>query len=317
MTPAGIDSLFETFLWFAAAVGWIGIFLVAAAGGLQRAKTRKGLIHLLPGDEPRKPKAGESLKAMTWNIAWAYGPGSDGKGYAPKPESHFIQNLETIAGVIRAEKPDLVLLQEVDLHAWRSHSLNQLHALAKEAHFPFAAEGLSWKANYLPFPGLNPKRHFGKIRSGGAVLSRVPLKSNTIQLLPKPASYPALLRMFYLFRYVQTVEIDCGSRTLRLGNVHLEAFDEKNRLEHLRLLSRIPLQLVGGDFNTDVSKSSQSIGSLTLASPADATFCTPAPTQKLDHFAFDSAQLECLSVRALPTGTESDHRPVVAEFRLK
>ncbi len=216
-------------------------------------KTRQGEIGSVPGaaSAPERPT---TLTLLTWNIAWAYGPGSEGTDdYVPKDPAHFRRHLEGIATAIRASGADVVLLQEIDYGAARSHGQDQLVELARLTGLSHWARAESWRANYIPFPFSPWSRHFGRMRSGGGVISRWPLTANKVDLLQKPLNKSWWYNLFYLYRYFQTVEMRIGERHVRLINLHLEAFDQETKMSQARqLLAKAKnekLDFVGGDFN--------------------------------------------------------------------
>src|SRR5919112_1822972 len=97
---------------------------------------------------------GETLRVMSYNIQYGH------------------EGLDSVADVIRAEKPDIVGLQEVDVH-WneRSNFVDQAELLAKST-------GMNYRfARIYQLPGSDPSkppREFGV-----AVLTRHPILSFT------------------------------------------------------------------------------------------------------------------------------------------
>jgi endonuclease/exonuclease/phosphatase family metal-dependent hydrolase len=260
-----------------------------------------------------------TLRVLVWNVAWGYGFGSDGSGQA-KPAEHFARSVQRMAALVRASDADVVLLQEIDFDATRSHHVDQAEAIARAAGLPYVARAVSWKANWVPFPYWPPSEHFGRMRSGGAILSRYPLSAHDVELFAKPDSNPLYYNLFYLFRYAQQVRIDTPVGELFVVNVHLEAFDADNRMAQARRLAArlgakiTPLTILGGDFNSpppeteaksgfadepqtdftgdDTVAVLRQIEGLTDAfAPADYraspatyfTFPASAPNRKLDH----------------------------------
>jgi endonuclease/exonuclease/phosphatase family metal-dependent hydrolase len=327
----------------------IGLFLVLCglvlwmAGGVQTPRTFEGPI-LQRGEAQTSTTS--TLSVVVWNIAWAYGRGSEGSGSA-KPPEHFSRSLEEISDVIGRLEPDLVLLQEVDFDAGRSHHMDQAEAIAKRTGLPYVAPAVSWIANYVPFPYWPPSDHFGRMKSGGAVLSRLPLEANEIRLLQKPSKNPFHYNLFYLFRYVQRVKVRWQGAPLIVFNAHLEAFDRDNRMlqagQWREWLDQEAgdMTLVGGDFNTVPPESPHRSGfadepetsfesdrtlallrdgrglrdafatAAFLADPdAYYTFPADAPNRKLDHFLVteDWQVVEARVVRE--AGAVSDHLPL-------
>lgn len=193
------------------------------------------------------------IKILTWNIGYLYGKGSEGPGYEHRDKSIYDEKLKQLVKEIRKWNPDIICLQEIDFDSHRSGGINQARTLADQAGYPYVAEAISWKANYIPFPYWPLSRHFGHMKSGGAILSKYPLSSHEVVLLPKPASHPWWYNIFYLHRYLQKVEFQVGEKKFSLINLHLEAFDKLDRQSQIRsLVEKVKnekIDFVAGDFN--------------------------------------------------------------------
>lgn len=138
----------------------------------------------------------QPLRVMSYNIQY----GNEG--------------LDSVIAVINEEKPDIVGLQEVDVH-WspRSSFVNQAELLARGTGMEFRF------ARIYQLPGTDstkPPREFGV-----AVLSRYPIRSFTNHVItrlstqqenPVPAPLPGFLEAV----------IDVGGTSVRLLDVHLD-----------------------------------------------------------------------------------------------
>lgn len=193
------------------------------------------------------------LKLLTWNLGFLFGEGSQGPGYEPKPREFYLNKLSKLAQEIKNADVDIVFLQEVDFASERSHYINQAQTVAELAGFQYVAEATSWDLNYVPFPYWPVSRQFGKMNSGGAVLSKFPILKNEVHLLNKPDSHPWWYNLFYLHRYFQKVEIEINDRIYHFVNLHLESFNKENRMEQVKslisLIEKESIDLVAGDFN--------------------------------------------------------------------
>ncbi len=149
---------------------------------------------------PVRPGSGlsseKSLRVMSYNIQY----GNEG--------------LDSVIAVINAEKPDIVGLQEVDVH-WQARSAfaNQAELLAKGTGMEFRFARIYQLPNDDP---SKPVREFGV-----AVLSRYPIKSftnhnitrlSTQDSTPVPAPLPGFLEAV----------IDVDGTPVRVLNVHLD-----------------------------------------------------------------------------------------------
>ncbi|MBN2210136.1 MAG: endonuclease/exonuclease/phosphatase family protein [Sedimentisphaerales bacterium] len=323
----------------------LGGLLLWACGGIQTARRFEGEIRdFYPAQTAVSPT--DALTVMTWNIAWAYGAGSEGTGYEPRSREEMLERVEAIGEVIRDNKVDVVLLQEVDFDSSRSGRMDQLAELARVSGLRYGAYALSWKANYVPFPYWPPRRHFGRMRSGGAVLSRFPITNNIVFLHSKPDANSRIYNLFYLFRYMQRVSITIGDRKIQVVNNHLEAFDRTNRQQQaitaVNLLEQDALCIFGGDFNALPPEARQGHsrddygGDNTIEKLRDVpylhdvtdlddyqnnydawrTFPADKPELKLDYlFVSDGFTVE--SAQVIPADQWSDHLPIVCVISRK
>jgi len=293
----------------------------------------------------------DTIRVMTWNIAYAHGMGSDGVGYIPKSRSEYEERIQNMASLIRESNADIVLIQEIDFHASRSHKMNQLQLLSMLTDLKYAAEAVSWDAGYVPFPYWPPAHQFGRTKSGGAVLSRYPIRENEVILHPKPDQNPWYYNAFYLFRYSQIVTVLAGDRPFRVINNHLEAYNIENREQQALALAGIaendagsdaPIIVIGGDMNTvpvqasrlsdfddDYDDDYRGDRTMTILNRmpgfreivADSlyilseeefhTFPSVNPNRRLDYM-FISDSLNVIDYKFITTGDLSDHLPVVA-----
>lgn len=321
--------------------------VVWMAGGVQRPRTFEAPAVGAAAD-PSTRTSTSTIRVLVWNIAWGYGQGSEGSGRA-KPASHFEETLERMASVIRRTEADVVLLQEVDFNCTRSHGIDQGRRLGELAGLPYMAPAVSWTANWVPFPYWPPSDHFGRMSSGGAVLSRFPVRQNRVTLLPKPDTNPGYYNLFYLFRYVQRAVLETPSGPINIFNAHLEAFDPDNRqaqaARYAELLEESTGEpvIAGGDLNSIPADAAQRDGfadepetsfegdstyatiasvpglsDVFAAGATDAknayTFPAHAPTRRLDHL-FASEAFEVVSARVVSEAHDaSDHRPLLVEL---
>ncbi|MBW2735019.1 MAG: endonuclease/exonuclease/phosphatase family protein [Deltaproteobacteria bacterium] len=336
--------------------GIAGFIAWAAGGGLEPGE-RSGEIRRLPlvvsPPQSRPRSAVQRVTVMTWNIAFARGTNPDNNANEPSSRGVLKERLRQMGALVRKHQVDILLLQEVDFDARRSHHLDQLALLGKHAGLPYAASALSWRARWVPHPPWPPSKHYGPVVSGGGVLSRFPIESNRVLLHPKPPENSFIYNLFYLHRYSQFLTIRLGKRELQVVNNHLEAFSKHNRMAQARVLARrltmgkgSTLRLMGGDLNTAPPEAQKKHAF--IDSPRDDyrgdetlsllrgipglreivplaryqekerkffTFPTMAPTRRLDYIFYDEG-LKLTQTTFLQTQAYSDHRPILAVFEL-
>ena len=286
------------------------------------------------------------IKILTWNLGFLYGEGSEGPGYELKPKKYFDERLDSLVKTIQEAAVDVVFLQEIDFESDRSHGVDQAKYLAMKGGYPFVAEAVSWEANYIPFPYWPFSRHFGRMKSGGAVLSKYPIVKNDVILLEKPLSQPWWYNLFYLHRYFQKVTISINGRDFQVINLHLEAFDKKDRLKQIQKLVEIEaaekIDFIAGDFNmvpteatkkskfyndddyeNDPSFSEMGKSGMKEVIPEDIymkeenlyfTFPSWKPDRRLDYI-FYQQDLKMMRAEVLPSAL-SDHLPIKASFQI-
>ncbi len=169
-------------------------------------------------------------------------------------EGEVTSNLDALAARIAAERPDVVLLQEVD--TWRSKRtayVDEVQYILDRIGLNHGAYASQWKADYIPSDGEGP------IDSGNAVLSLWPIAEATRYALPLVTDSSSLERYFYLKRNVLEVRIAVPvAGDLWILATHAEAFSsdgtKKLHLDKLKELMDVRAAagarvVGGGDLN--------------------------------------------------------------------
>lgn len=327
--------------------GLIGFMLWASRPWtLHERKVIGEIINIEPDIMVDMPEHPTVVKVMTWNMGFLYGLGSVGPGYEPKDSEFYQTKIEQVIKLVQDAGPDVLCLQEVDFESSRTHFLDAAKIVARRAGYPYVAEAPSWEANYIPFPYWPFSRHFGRMKSGGAVLSKYPLLDHQVQFLEKPMGQPWWYNLFYLHRYFQKVTIQIGDKKYKLINLHLEAFDKKDRQEQVKKLVDLvhveKTDFITGDFNT-LPKSATKKNKLSTADDYENdtsyelmmnsglldvipdeiyvlnesryfTFPSNGPERRLDYI-FYHKDLKMMKAEILPSGV-SDHLPLKASFQI-
>ncbi len=244
-----------------------------------------------------------SLRVMAVNAAkcWFHRGGLD---FASEEEVRA--NLERIADVIRAEKPDVVCLSEVVMEG-EPVDLDQVEYLAASCDFLYWASAENYSFG-LPF---------FRIRSGNAVLSDRPMRALAVQQLAGRAPFwnPTNNRRALWF------EIRVDGTWVLGASLRNDSFDPANNLRQTeQILARHGDRpaLLAGDFNAEPGSPSMErfLASGRFVGFADGppTFPANAPDRRLDQVLAPAAWT-LIDVRVVDTGV-SDHLAVVATFKI-
>jgi endonuclease/exonuclease/phosphatase family metal-dependent hydrolase len=245
-----------------------------------------------PGHGDDSASAPVRLRVLTYNIH--HGEGVDGK-----------LDLERIAGVIRAARPDLVALQEVDRRARRTSGVDQSAELARLTGMHVAF-------------GRNVPLEGGEY--GNAVLSRRPIKSQKNHSLPSlgPGEKRGLLAV--------ELELAVGKPLLFLST-HLD----HRPAEHERELSAeaintivanqpTKLAILAGDLNAIPTGSTLAIFKKSwMMANAEPLATSPAvsPRRQIDYVLLrPKGTWKVVDVQVLDESIASDHRPLLAILEL-
>jgi endonuclease/exonuclease/phosphatase family metal-dependent hydrolase len=229
----------------------------------------------------------QEIRVMSWNLH--HGVGEDGK-----------LDLERIAARIREQKPDVVVLQEVDNKCRRSKSVDQAAELAKLT----GLTGVFGKA--MDFDG-------GEY--GQAILSKHPLGETKVHRLPGEGEP----------RIAFEAVVNFKSQPLRLVSVHLDYEQDARRLKQAETLvkelsaSKEPL-ILAGDFNDGPDSAALKVfaDALTPVKKSEPHLTCPAakPDVEIDHM-FLRGLKAASPVTVLPEAVASDHRPLVMTVQIR
>lgn len=206
-------------------------------------------------------QAGQPLKVMSWNVQHLAGKryvfwNDQGQGSDTRATAEDLAfTLDEVARVIRAEQPDVVLLQELDKDAKASDYQDQLGLLHERLAdlYPCSVQSYQWQAGFVP------DRHiFGSVGRTLATLSRYSIAKAERLQLPNDVSGP-LSRLLEQQPALQVsyLPLSDGSR-LAVLNTQLSPYRagsdlQRRQMNHVsKVVDRLESQgtpwLLGGDF---------------------------------------------------------------------
>jgi endonuclease/exonuclease/phosphatase family metal-dependent hydrolase len=216
------------------------------------------------------------------------------------------ERLDRIATVIEAARADVACLSEVVMESAPAPG-DQVEYLARCCEFPHFACGENYSFG-LPF---------WRIRSGNAVLSRLPLRAlENVQLAGgRPFWSPTNNRRALWF------EIRINGNWLLCASIRNDSFDLANNLRQVdEILSYAGARpaLLAGDFNaapgTPPMERLRATGRFSGLLAEPATYPAHAPTRRVDQVLVP-ASWTVVDQRVVDTGV-SDHLAVVVTFAL-
>lgn len=314
---------------------FVGFYLWASSSVLDPLEKPNSIYQISSGAEEQD----DTLSVMTFNIG--YLSGMTNNKSVERTSSLFDTHADALLKCLKSSAVDILAMQEIDFASARSYDVDQLDLIAKQGGFNYAAKALNWDKRYVPFPYWPFKHHFGKVKSGQAIVSKFKIHNHTINTLPKPLDQPFYYNDFYLDRLVQTIVIHVNKKPLTIMNVHLEAFSKKTRSIQLRYVFEkfkrsaitTPTILLG-DFNEPFFPEENSymspfynssiIGQAISPQELQAypekhfTYSAETPKAKIDYIFYSKAHIEMFSAETI-TATQllSDHLPVLMRFKLK
>lgn len=238
----------------------------------------------------------DTIKVMAYNIH-----------HCNPPSEPDRIDVDTIAEVIRKQNPDLVALQEVDVHTNRSgKQLDQAKRLAELTgmHYYFKKAIDHDGGEY-----------------GVAILSRWPIQDTASIHLPIAPGVRYEPRVVAL----ATITLPSG-KTFEFASTHLDLTDETRVLQAKEIVAQLGIGsdalVIGGDFNARPgSKPIQALEALFQSTciPTDCPYTIPVeePRATIDYLFYrKSAAITVLDHYVVSEKYASDHLPIVATLRM-
>ena len=204
------------------------------------------------------PSSPGSLLVMTWNIRFGAARipwfGDSCGNRVIMSEAEVLENLQAIVYFLDtiSVKPDILLLQEVDVESKRSGYIDQVQWFLNNTYFNYGAYASMWQAQFIPSDGL------GRVDAGNAILSRWEITGAERIQLPLRADQDALTQYFYLRRNILKTKIDVPNQDFYAICTHTTAFatdDTKQKhidmfYETINSVESNAVFIAGGDLNS-------------------------------------------------------------------
>lgn len=239
----------------------------------------------------------ETIKVMSYNVHHCNPPA--------KPE---VIDLNAIAAVINAAKPDLVGLQEIDVNTVRSgKEMNQAKELAIKTNMHY------YFAKAIDYQGGG---------YGIAILSKYEISEAKVYPLSSDPATNAEPRVLVTAKVLLP-----SGKVIRFANTHLDATSNPtNRNMQIKEINAIALKenipfVITGDFNavpgTEVILAMDEVFTRTCFS-CKATIPADKPRKCIDFIGFTKKQPLTIQAHEVISAPEpSDHLPVVAVLGFK
>ncbi|HOY30648.1 MAG TPA: endonuclease/exonuclease/phosphatase family protein [Bacteroidales bacterium] len=209
-------------------------------------------------DKTPAPAPDSAVRAMTWNIRFGIGRsewfGDACGNITVYSQEDVLPHLNAVVAKINEMKPDILMLQEVDINSKRTSYINELQYILDNTYFNYAAYVPEWRSQYIPSDGL------GRMDMGLAILSPWPINNARRIQLSLRGDQSSIEVYFYLRSCMITATIQIpGFKELAVVNIHASAFatddtkhkhyqEFKAKLDELNSAGQY--FLAGGDLNT-------------------------------------------------------------------
>ncbi len=238
------------------------------------------------GDAGDSVPTGESLTLVTYNIGFGayssdYSFFMDGGEHSRAfSEQAVIDNTNGAVNTIKAQAPDFILLQEVDVDGTRSYHVDQTELISEQFSRFDRVFAQNYDSPYFLYPFGEP---IGANKSGVMTLSSFNIGSAVRKSLPIEDTLYKFLDLDRCYT-VSRIGVENG-KTLVMYNVHLSAYTSDGRIadEQMKMLAadmdaeykKGNYVIAAGDFNKDLLGDSSEFfsrggdGEYTWAKPFD------------------------------------------------
>lgn len=281
-------------------------------------------IITLPHQPISSTRTFTELRVGCYNIAHGRGGRLGAKNWEGGNQTEKVDRLKQIALLLRTNRLDIVVLNEVDFASVWSEHRDQAYLIAQEAGYPYLLEQRN----------VNVAIPFLRIQFGNAILSKYPITQATFLDYPNVSEIGEWLVGGFKEGVVGTVRLPDES-LLQVVAVHLAVKSESIRVASAQMIlahyqrSKLPL-IALGDFNTapagypahQINEKGQNAIEVLLTglttvlpalSPTNFTFPSAQPKRVIDWILVSPPwQIHQKTVIATDL---SDHLPVIATLR--
>jgi endonuclease/exonuclease/phosphatase family metal-dependent hydrolase len=235
----------------------LGLFFVSCEPLVDKIPEIRDCESYTKQNAPSVP-AKDTVLVMTWNIRFGCGVDILWFGDACGDRTVLLKeeiekNLDAVIARINQLKPDVLLLQEVDIYSKRSAYIDQMKYIMDRTYFAYGYYGTNWKSQFIPSDGI------GRLDEGNAILSVWPMSEGTLYPLPLRTDVDALTKYFYVRESVISGRIIMpNGNKFYAVNTHLSAYStDDTKLRQLQRYIAICDELIksgdplvtGGDYN--------------------------------------------------------------------
>jgi endonuclease/exonuclease/phosphatase family metal-dependent hydrolase len=203
------------------------------------------------------PAVVDKIKIMTWNIRFGAGRlpwfGDSCGDRVILSQNEVETNLRGVAEAINRIRPDILLINEIDIQSKRTAYIDQVQWLLDNTYFNYGTFASNWKSQFIPSDGL------GRMNMGNAVLSRWNISEAIRIQLSLRGDQDAMTEYFYLRRNILKTKIKLpGLDNFYAVATHLSAFStddtKQKQVKELmgeleKLTNNNAYFIVGGDLN--------------------------------------------------------------------
>lgn len=309
----------------------------SAADGALETGTPQKLVSFNTGFGAYEPDYSFFMDGGTESWAWS--------------EERLKKNLTAMTKYLKKKKPDILLLQEVDMNSTRTYHVDETETVSEALPSASSVYAVNYDSPFLFYPFGQPH---GKSLSGIMTLANFKIESSVRKQLPVETSVMKIIDLDRCY-CKSSLPVEDSDKLLLLYNVHLSAYTSDGTVadRQLELLAADMADeaaagnyvICGGDFNKDLlGDSSEYFGikgeqyswskpiktevfdgkplRLVAASNVPSNRVADAPynpqqfVDVLDGFIV-SDNINVVSNTNLDTGfAYSDHNPVEMEFEL-